>query len=235
MLSRFRQRSDELELIDTGDHTAEEYEGCLVELRRVNRWLGDNRALAKSLLAEAERNGSGSLRILDVGAGSGELLRVIARWARQKERRVKLTGLELNERSATSILQESTSFPAINSVRGNALTLPFPDNSFDYAISSLFTHHLKDDAVISVLHEMNRVARRGIFVIDLHRHPVSYLFYTTIGRIILHNRLIRADGALSILRSFKPVELRRLAEGAGLKHIAITRSFPYRLVLAAHK
>lgn len=235
MFRRFRQRSYELELIDTGDYSPAEYEGCLVELRRINRWLGDTRAITRSLLAEVDRQKLRSFSVLDVGAGSGELLRVIARWGRRKDREINLTGLELNERSAASILEESTAFPEINSVRGNALNLPFPDNSFDHVISSLFTHHLKDDVVTNVLREMNRVARRGIFVIDLHRHPIAYSFYTTVGRIFLHNRLIRTDGALSILRSFKPAELRRLAEEAGLSNITVTRRFPYRLVLAAHK
>ncbi|HVQ37380.1 MAG TPA: hypothetical protein VMS31_07605, partial [Pyrinomonadaceae bacterium] len=72
-----------------------------------------------------------------------------------------------------------------------------------------------------------------IFVIDLHRHPVAYCFYTTIGRLFLHNRLIREDGALSILRSFVPDELAELAKRANLKSIEVQRHFPYRLVLAA--
>jgi hypothetical protein len=42
-------------------------------------------------------------------------------------------------------------------------------------------------------------------VIDLHRHPIAYFLYTTLGKIVLHNRLLRHDGALSILRSFKVV------------------------------
>ena len=50
----FEKRSDELELIDTGDYTAEEYEGCLRELRRVNYFLGDIHALKKTLLSEIE-------------------------------------------------------------------------------------------------------------------------------------------------------------------------------------
>jgi hypothetical protein len=57
---------------------------------------------------------------------------------------------------------------------------------------------------VNLVKEMARVARRGIFVIDLHRNPVAYFFYTTIGRLFLHNRLIREDGALSILKSFTP-------------------------------
>jgi SAM-dependent methyltransferase len=235
MFGRFHERSYELELIDTGDYSAEEYEGCLVELRRVNRWLGDKRALTKSLLAEAGRSNGSRLTVLDVGAGSGELLRVIARWARERSRVVQLTGLELNERSASAILQESNEFPEIGSVRADALELPFADNSFDFVISSLFTHHLKDEPIIRVLREMYRVSRRGIFVIDLHRHPLAYFLYTTVGRIMLHNRLIRADGALSILRSFRPEGLHNLAVQAGLANVTVTRRFPFRLVLAAHK
>ena len=231
----FRQRSYELECIDTGDYTPEEYEGCLVELRRVNRWLGDNRAIAKSLLAELSKTGQSAFSVLDVGAGSGEVLRVVARWAQAHDRRALLTGLELNARSAGSILQESVEFPNILAVRGDALELPFKDNAFDYAICSLFTHHFKDDAVVAVLGEMNRVARRGVFVIDLFRHPMAYFLYTTAGKLMLHNRLLRSDGALSILRSFRPDELRQLAQTAGLQNVSVTRRFPFRLVLAAHK
>ena len=57
MFDRFRQRSYELEHLDKGDYTPEEYEGCMVELRRINRLLGDTSALRHSLLAEIEREG----------------------------------------------------------------------------------------------------------------------------------------------------------------------------------
>ncbi len=97
---------------------------------------------------------------------------------------------------------------------------------------SLFTHHFRDDAVVALIREMARVARRRVYVIDLHRHPVAYLFFTTVARLFLHNRLIREDGALSILRSFKPDELRRLAERAGMREVEVRRHFPYRLVLS---
>jgi hypothetical protein len=104
---------------------------------------------------------------------------------------------------------------------------------FDYAICSLFTHHFADQQVIKVLRELERVARRRLFVIDLHRHPIAYFFYTTVGRLFLHNRLLREDGALSILRSFKPDELVQLAGIAGLNGVKVERYFPYRLVLSA--
>jgi ubiquinone/menaquinone biosynthesis C-methylase UbiE len=235
MFERFHQRSLELEHLDKGDYTAEEYEGCLVELRRVNKYLGDSRALRRSLLREIERERLKSFSVLDVGAGSGELLRVVAKWARETGRRARLVGVELNARSASAMLEESRAFDSISAVRGDALRLAFADDEFDYAMCSLFTHHFKDDQVVTILRELSRVARRGIFVIDLHRHPLAYLLYNTAGHLMLHNRLIREDGALSILRGFDPDELRGLAERAELKQIKVERRFPFRLALSGSK
>src|SRR5947208_8891998 len=141
MFDRFRQRSHELENIDKGTYTPEEYEGCLVELRRVNQWLGDAKVLHKTFFAAIERAGLLSFSVLDVGAGSGELLRVTARWARETNRPARLVGLELNERSAQAILEESAEFREISSIRANGFQLPFADNSFDYVIQSLTLHH----------------------------------------------------------------------------------------------
>jgi len=233
MFQKFKQRSHRLEYIDTGNYTAEEYESCIGELQFVNRWMGDAHSLKATLLREIQEQHFKSFSVLDVGAGSGELLRVAATWARQTNRRLKAVGLELNERMAESINEDSDRFDEISSVRGDALELPFSEAQFDYVICSLFTHHFVDEQVVEILREMSRVAKRRIFIIDLHRHPVAYLLYTTLGKLVLHNRLLRHDGALSILRSFKVDELRELAQRAGLRDIRVERHFPYRLVLSA--
>ena len=140
--------------------------------------------------------------------------------------------MELNARSARAILEESEDFAEISSIRGDALNLPFAEASFDYVICSLFTHHFTDENVLKILLEMKRVARRKIYVIDLHRHALAYFLYTTVGRLFLYNRLIRHDGALSILRSFKPRELKDLAAAAKLEDVSVERHFPFRLVLS---
>jgi ubiquinone/menaquinone biosynthesis C-methylase UbiE len=231
MFERFQRRSNRLEHLDIGDYTPEEYEGCIIELQRVNRWLGDTRALENSLIAAVRQNPQTAFSVIDVGAGSGELLRTVAAWANANKRTASLVGIELNRRSAEAIIENSP--PEISSVQADVFNLPFADNSFDYAICSLFTHHFADADVVFILRELARVARERIFVIDLHRHPIAYYFYTTIGHLFLRNRLIREDGALSILRSFTPRELFSLAEHAGLNNARVERSFPYRLVLTA--
>ena len=233
MLDRFKRRSYKLEHIDTGSYTPEEYEDCIGELQLVNRWMGDARSLKTTLFREIEEQSLRDFSVLDVGAGSGELLRVAAKWARQTGRRLSGVGLELNERSAESISEESRRFDEISSVRGNALELPFSDSQFDYVMCSLFTHHFVEEQVVQILREMTRVARRRIFVIDLHRHPIAYLLYTTLGKLVLKNRLLRHDGALSILRSFTTYELLGLGHRAGLQDVWVERHFPFRLVLSA--
>ena len=181
---------------------------------------------------EIEREDRREFSVLDVGAGSGELLRVAAGFARKQNRRASLLcGLELNSRSAAAILEESIRFKEIKAVRGNALELPFADNSFDYAICSLFTHHLTDDQIVRVLGEMQRVAARRIFVIDLHRHPLALAFYKMFCTTFRISRLVREDGSLSILKSFRPLELEKLGRRANFKTISVKRCFPFRLVL----
>jgi ubiquinone/menaquinone biosynthesis C-methylase UbiE len=233
MFDRFKRRSYELEHLDTGNYTAAEYEDCIGELQLVNRWMGDARTLKSTLFREVAAERLREFSVLDVGAGSGELLRVTATWARETGRSMRGVGLELNERSAFSILEESRGFPEITSVRGDALSLPFADADFDYVICSLFTHHFVEEQIVQVFREMSRVARRRIIVIDLHRHPVAYFLYTTLAKLVLKNRLIRHDGALSILRSFKTHELLALAKRAGLRDVWVQRHFPFRLALNA--
>lgn len=227
----FKTRSHRLERIDTGDYTPEEYERFLREIRLVNRLAGDNRALGKTLLRDVENSRPQSFSVLDVGAGSGELLRAIARFAKTRGIRATLFGLELNARSARAIREESVNYAQIAAVRGDAFRLPFADGAFDYAICSLFTHHFSDADIARILAEMSRVARRGIYVIDLHRHRAAYLLYQLFCRLFRISPLVREDGSLSILRAFTPDELEKIGRAANLENCSVERIFPFRLIL----
>lgn len=234
LFSVFEQRSDKLERMDTGDYTPEEYERCLAELVFINRFLGDAAALKNTLLRDVQTEDLRNFSVLDVGAGSGEMLRAIAKFARKRNRKSNLCGLELNARSARAVLEESRIYAEISAVRGNALCLPFADNAFDYTICTLFTHHFRDENVVKILREMARVSRRKIFVVDLHRHKTAYALYKIFCTAFGISDFVRGDGSLSILRAFKKEELENLAIKANLSKISVERHFPFRLVLQAN-
>ncbi len=222
----FETRSTKLERIDTGDYTPAEYDRFLKEIAFINRFLGDRRALRRSLFAEVERRGLMEFSLLDVGCGSGELLRYTAEFARAKGIKARLAGLDLNPISASVSANGTSDFPEISITQGDAFRLPFADGEFDYAISSLFFHHLTDEQIPRALGEMRRVARRGVFVIDLHRHAAAYRLYRLFCRVFFISPLVREDGSLSVLRGFRPEELAKIAGTGNVK-----RSFPFRLVL----
>lgn len=228
----FEKRSTELERIDTGDYTPEEYATFLREIAFINRYFGDGRALKKTLLREIEESDLREFSVLDVGCGSGELLRIIAEFAKATGRKASLTGIDLNPISSATTQKESEQFSEIASVRGDALKLPFADGAFDYAISSLFFHHLTDEQIVTALKEMSRVGRRGIFVIDLHRHPAAYALYKLFCFAFRISPLVRQDGSLSIRKGFRPGELRRKAATAGLSVAKESRVSPFRVALS---
>ena len=230
----FETRSSEPERIDTGDYTDEEYKTFLREIRFINRWIGDRWALRKSLLKKIAELDLDKFSVLDVGAGSGEILKEIALYARRRKANAFLVGLDLNELSARSVAEEGKAFSEINSVRGDALRLPFADGAFDFAICSLFTHHFTDDGVIDVMREMNRVASRGVYVIDLHREQGAYRMYKIFCAVFRISKLVRDDGLLSIKKGFQPGELSQLAKRAGFTDVTAQTVIPARVVVAAN-
>lgn len=223
MFDQFKQRCNRLERLDTGDYTLEEYAQWQIEMRYIQAVFGESRALRKYLLPEVKKLGR-SASILDVGAGSGQLLSSARRWRLQQQ--AFTVGAELNHVAVKAIKDRQ-----ISAVQCDAMRLPFADNAFDFVICSLFLHHLTDENAIKLLSEMKRVARRRIFVIDLHRSVVAYYLYRIVGRLLLQ-RFSLEDGSLSILRAFKAAEMEDLAESAGLHDVAVKRSAAYRLVLS---
>lgn len=223
MFEQFQQRSTELERLDTGDYTPGEYSRWQREMKFIHAILGEQRALKNTLLRDIRSNGAKQFSVLDVGAGSGGLLRELDKWTFQNE--TFLVGAELDGIAARSINEGS-----IVGLQCDALRLPFADKSFDYVICSLFIHHLEDEPAIKLIQEMARVAGKRMYVIDLNRHPTAYYAYKLFAWPFLQAFTLE-DGALSILRSRTPKELYQLADRAGLEDITVEHSRANRLIL----
>lgn len=217
--NQFKTRSTEKERLDLGEYSPAEYALWQKEMRVINRWLGDYRALKLSLNGFSQ---SETISILDIGAGAGDLLA----WAGEITGGRFLVGAELSRGAAKTIAAR----PGLKAVRCDALSLPFADNTFDIVISSLFLHHLADDDVITCVREAARVARRQIVMIDLHRSPRAYRLYKFLAPLFFQPFTVE-DGALSILRGFQTGELRHLAEKAGVRDVRVVNHRHARLAL----
>ncbi|MBU5637849.1 methyltransferase domain-containing protein [Geomonas sp. Red69] len=210
--------------------TLEELEGSLSDIRIVNRYLGDTRALLKHLSAKVQ--GQRHLSVLDVATGSADLPVAIVEWARKKGIDIQVTGVDLNSRTIDIARRHATGYPEIKLLVADALQLPFRDQSFDLVLCSKTLHHMKEPEVVAALQEMLRVARRGFIVMDLRRSWIAYVLIYLLTRIFTRNRMTRYDGPLSVLKAFTADELRKSALQAGATSITIRRE-PFWLLVVS--
>ena len=111
MFASFAERSREAELMDGADYTAAELIENLADLRRVNRYLGGQRALTRHLFPMIEAAGLRRVRLLDVGAGSADIPAQIVSWARSRGIEVEFVALDLNEIVALEARRRNRSGP----------------------------------------------------------------------------------------------------------------------------
>ncbi len=194
----------------------QEFRDAYRELEVINRRLGGIRAIERFLPDDW------NLSMLDVGAGACDVSEALL-----QNRRAEIVVLDINSKG---LKLARRSKPIV----GDAMDLPFPDNTFDVVMASLFFHHLSDDQCVRVLANMWRVSRRLVLVNDLHRHPLAYLSIRALAAQFSRSTMVQHDGPVSVLRAFKPRELSDIAKRAGVR-ARVYRSFPFRLVLVAQK
>ena len=170
----------------------------------------------------------GSLSILDLGAGDGSLGSVLTAWAAKRKWDWRVTNLDTN----ISALRLN---PDASNVAGSALALPFRDGSFDVVIASQMTHHLSDEEVVMHLREAWRVARRAVFLSDLHRGPALFCLIWLMFRFRRFPKHFQQDGLLSVKRGFRVGELRAFAKQAGIPGAHVWLYYGSRVILESKK
>jgi len=230
LLSRIREN----EWMDEPDVDPEKLRHSLRFIRRVNSLLGYTRATLSHLNRFSKNWKPGErIRILDVATGSADIPRAIANWARQKQFNVQVVGLDRHSLTAQTAREQIQSDQPINIVRGDALSLPFEDGSFDYVLTSMFLHHLDEDAVVKVLAEMNRVAKRGIIAADLLRNQRAYFWITLFT--LFSSPMLKHDARVSVAQAFNETEVMQLRDRAEIPYAEFFHHFGHRFVLAGEK
>lgn len=202
--------------------------GSLSDLARVNRLLGGvalSRAALLRLVPELARPaGSGAptgpVRLLDVGTGGAELPAALLDWAERRGVQLLVEAVDLRPEIVAVARERHGGRPGLTLAVADALALPYPDRAFDVVHASLFTHHFDPPDLVRVLAGLGRVTSRGVIVNDLDRARRWYLLARLVTTLFTGNPITRHDGPLSTRRAYRPAELARLAERAGLVETA---------------
>ncbi len=219
------------ELMDADDLDADTYAAVVHDLARVNTLTLARRPTMNFLDRIAPQ--PGPIRILDVGYGDGDMLRAIARWARKRDRRVELVGIDLNPRSAPAAQGSTPADMAVDYRTGDYADLA--GEEWDVILSSLVAHHMTHDQLVDFLRFMDREAARGWLINDLHRHGFAWMGFPLLARLMRWHPIVRHDGQLSIARSYRPAEWRPILTEAGITGAHVARIFPFRLCVAKYR
>jgi SAM-dependent methyltransferase len=157
----------------------------------------------------------------------------VLRWADARGFDVRVVGVELHAETARTAARASSHDRRFTIVQADVLDLPFGDGSFDYALTSMFLHHLPDDHVVRVMQSMSRVARRGIIAADLIRNRRAYAWITLFT--LVANPMLRHDARVSVRQGFTRGEILALRDRAGIGFARFYRHFGHRFVLAGQR
>ena len=217
------------EWMDADDVNPRELARALRFIRRINALLGYNANLVELLKRELATLPAGTTpTVLDVAAGSGDLLSALADRMKSEHRSVDLIGLDRHAATVAEGAAEAWT-AGVRFIRADALALPFADASLDIVVSTLFIHHLPEDVAVAALAEMRRVARHTVIVADLIRSKRAYAWIVLFT--LWTSRMIKHDARASVAHAFTVEEAKRLATSAGMSDAVFTTTFGHRFVL----
>jgi 2-polyprenyl-3-methyl-5-hydroxy-6-metoxy-1,4-benzoquinol methylase len=176
------------------------------------------------------------ISVLDVGSGGGGMLRRLRKWARRKNLKLDLTGVDVNPWSTKSAAESTPPEMSIRFETADIFARAEPLRT-DFIVSSTFTHHLGDADLIRFIRRMDRHAAHGWFINDLHRHMLPYFLIKYATRLLPVNRMARHDGPVSVARAFAADDWRHLLAEAGIQaeRARIEWFFPFRYGVSCRK
>ena len=226
---KFTYRSNEEEIMDDLTSSGEVIDQTLKELDEINRKLGGNNVTIDGLKKLLAKNPPlRRLTIADIGCGGGDILIEIARWAEKRRLSIDLIGIDANPHIIEFAKRNAAGFPQIKFASVDVFSDAFQEQSFDIIISSLFTHHFSDDALITLFRNLKRQARFGVIINDLHRHWLAYYSIKIIVKFLSKSPMVQHDGPVSVLRAFKKKELINLLRKAGIYNYSIKWMWAFR-------
>jgi ubiquinone/menaquinone biosynthesis C-methylase UbiE len=176
-----------------------EVQASLADLRMFNRWFGGTRVMRKLMQRTARVSARSELRWLDVAAASGDIVKTVTH-------SFAADGITL---LPVVFDRARDHLPAgLTGVQGDALALPFADESFDVVSTSLLIHDLEPPEIRKFMREALRVARVGVLINELRRSWIHLgLVYAGMP---LFSRITRHDAPASVKKAYTAAEIREM-------------------------
>lgn len=221
----FRTRSTEDEMMDDFGLGHGVIDPIMDELEVVNAMLGGYRVFFDAFRKVRLKDG---MTISDWGCGGGDSLRRIALWARKKNYKLNLVGIDATPAAVEYAREKSMGFPEITYILSDVMSDNLVTNQFDIVISSLFSHHFKDAEWIKLIQKMSDCASTAVIVNDLHRHWFAYHSIGLLTSVFSRSEMVKHDSKVSVMRSFKSADIKNMLSKAGIEFYTLKWMWAFR-------
>lgn len=226
----FKHRSYQKELLDGKDISFGDIKRNMYELDFINKYLGGHTITLKGVRAFADRN---LVHIAEIGCGGGDNLRAIKNFCCDRNIKVQLTGVDINN-ECIQFAKERSSNEGIHFICSDYRLARF-DEQPDLIFSSLFCHHFSDGALIEMVQWMHGNSKLGFFINDLHRHPFAYYSIKLLTRAFSKSYMVKHDAPLSVKRGLLKKEWEDIFLKAGIEDYTINWQWAFRWLIVCSK
>ncbi|WP_313356163.1 methyltransferase domain-containing protein [Microbacterium sp.] len=226
-----RRRAVDLpERMDADDADPEMLARTYALFTYVNAILSGRRGLHNREIDPRARHGS--IRVLDIGCGGGDIARYVARRLRRDGIRAEVVGADIDPR-AVRWASGADDDGLVRWRCASSSQLVAEGEQFDVVLSNHVLHHLSAPQLTGLLDDSVRLTAPGGIAVhgDIARSRTAYAVFDALTRLIagtlLKGSFIREDGLLSIRRSYTAAELAEVAP----PEWRVQRRFPARVLL----
>jgi ubiquinone/menaquinone biosynthesis C-methylase UbiE len=225
-------RSNEKELIDDLELENDALRQNLEELALINKYLGGNQVttsgLSRLLPNSLITNNQSPITISDLGCGGGDMLMVMADWAKKRGINAQFIGIDANDFMIDFGTKRTANYPNISYLHQDIYSEQFKEKSFDIVTMTLFCHHFSDESLIQLLQQLKKQTRIGIVINDIHRHWFAYHSISWITKLFLKSYLVKNDAKLSVWRAFVREDLEKIIQKSGFTKYSIRWKWAFR-------
>jgi len=222
------KRRVEAERMDAPDTTWPEFQSALRDLAFLNRIGRSYPPVTRFLDRVVRETGATHLTILDVGAGGGDTIERMHRWAAKRGVTIAVTGLD---RSPWAGQYAAEAGVAAEWVTIDLFDLP-DDRRFDVVVCSLFAHHLEEEALlIRFLRWIDAHAEKAWLISDLHRSWIPWAGTWALTRVLRLDPMVCHDGPISFAKALDRGEWRHAIAAADVA-CELHWGFPFRWLVS---
>ena len=226
----FAKRSDQKELLDSDAIPFDDIRRNMQELDVINHRLGGHRITLEGVRAFVRGwDKSQPFRIIEIGCGGGDNLRVIKNWGARQGLQLQLTGIDINP-ECIRFAKEQAGNAGIEFICADYRVAVF-DSKPQLVFSSLFCHHFSEEALVTQLAWMQQNSGIGAFINDLHRHSLAYYSIKGLTAAFSKSYLVKNDAPLSVLRGFRKKDWQKMLQAAAITGASVQWQWAFRWLI----